>query len=187
MSPIPPHPALSPEERVLWPVAGNVEALRFVALFPNPAGLADGSRWSFGAKGANDHRNASRAYAPRRGARPFAPGELGLGNWRCWHPCRGAACGRVVPVVGPLCPCRPPATICQPSGLGRRGHSCPQPRPHTDKPRICSPSRRATLVRTEMSALRVFAPWLFTSLAQTGFCGPSGGRPHLQSPALGRK
>jgi hypothetical protein len=81
-----------------------------------PGGLADGSWWSFGARGQRPPENVSRARAPRRGARPN-PDMLPL-----WHPCRGAGhlLRRHPEVAAPRIP---PATSGYPLATLRVDHS----------------------------------------------------------------
>jgi hypothetical protein len=86
-----------------------------------PAGLADGSRWSFRSEGEGPPESASpELMHPGRGARTTRVRRLSMVRVaRLWHPCRGAGplLRRCPEVAAPKNPRRPPATVWQPSGL----------------------------------------------------------------------
>src|ERR1051325_4123173 len=85
--------------------------------FLQPEGLEDGSRWSRGETG-RDHRDTARRSAPRQGCQNRC---LRAGLRLFLAPLRGAA-GQMDSFRWslPLCPERPPATICQPFGLEQK-------------------------------------------------------------------
>jgi hypothetical protein len=87
--------------------------------FIQPEGLADGSRWSRGKRGAATGKGDGGGLHPGRGARTIAS----LPGCACfWHP-SGVHPGNATVSGGrsPLSLERPPATVCQPFGLETRG------------------------------------------------------------------
>ena len=91
-----------------------------------PGGVADGSRWSFrGRRGKRPPDTGTREDCIPEGCQNRAcvskvslfPSTTNDRRPELWHPFWVQGQGCVCPVVGPLHPSRPPATICQPSGL----------------------------------------------------------------------